>query len=286
MTICIATISDKGKCYTAVSDRMITLEGGSGFVMSGDDMEFKSRSISRKWMAMYSGSSSLADSILSEAKATFTADDIPLDEMSENFNKIYQRHLTKHVTDSVLSPFGWDRDEFYDLGLEKLGPTGFVQARAAFEEGMRGDPELDFLVVGCGADGEMHIFSLTNPGVVRHHKSFWAIGIGQEVALSSLMFHRHSIYFDVPRSIYHTLEAKFMAERVPAVGKSTVCMNVDFRRGERPFWGLFGEIGDIREIWEKKGKPTYPDEAHKKLSEMFSSGTVRNIPESKKAGVT
>ena len=260
MTVCIAAIADRGKSYTAVSDQMITLEG-SGLAISSDEIDFKQKGIHQKWMALYSGSSSLAVPILNEAGEKFRQEPekaLSLREISEGFKDIYKRHLTKHISDRILSPFGWERDEFYRIGLSSLGESGFLQARADFEYAMKNDPTLDFLIVGQASDGKMHIFSVSNPGVLHYHdrQSFWAIGIGQSLALASLMFHGHRNLFDTARSIYHALEAKFMAERAPGVGKSTVAVNVDFRR-EYPFHAIFPDkVGEIRTIWEDTGKPS------------------------------
>jgi hypothetical protein len=279
MTVCIAALSDGDKSYTAVSDQMITLEG-SGIVISSDSIDFKQGGIHQKWIAFYSGSSSLAVRILNEARETFRREpekQISLREISEGFKDIYKRYLTEHVSDRILSPLGWERDEFYRVGLTSLGESGFLQVRADFEYAMKNDPLLDFLVVGQASDGKMHLFSISNPGVLHYHdrQSFWAIGIGQSLALASLMFHGHRNLFDTASSIYHVLEAKFMAERAPGVGKSTVAVNVDFRT-QYPFHAIFPDrVEEIRKIWEEKGKPRYPKEAKEKIREWVPEVTEK-----------
>jgi hypothetical protein len=86
------------------------------------------------------------------------------------------------------------------------------------------------------------------------------------------MFHGYSAaYQDAASSMWHALEAKFMAEKAPGVGESTVALNCDFRR-QFPFRGMMpNNVDTIRGIWESGGKPRYPKEAKEKLDKWFEN---------------
>src|ERR1022692_4908149 len=88
---------------------------------------------------------------------------------------------------------------------------------------MRVDLGCQFLLAGFDHDGDGHILTVENPGIVKNHDpvGFWAIGSGALSALGILFFHSMRGELPLPEVLYHICEAKFMAESAIGVGKQT-----------------------------------------------------------------
>jgi hypothetical protein len=237
---------------------MLSVEQTGGFAMTADNSIFiKGGGIHTDWVALYSGSVSLAVPIISDARTDLAGGPKSLAEVVNVFTNAYKKHLAQHVAAEVLSP-GFDADSFYRDGLAELGEMGFTEKRRDFEYRMQNDPAMEFLVYGFDGDGRAHIFTVRNPGAVTYHdnEAFWAIGSGQQVAITALMFHQYNLAFPMAWSIYHVCEAKFMAEQAPGVGKETFILVVNKKAGFT--WYPVKEIHTVREAWEKYGRPSRP----------------------------
>jgi hypothetical protein len=76
-------------------------------------------------------------------------------------------------------------------------------------------------------------------------------------------------------TIYRVLEAKFVAENAPGVGKTTVLQLLDDSGVGPIFTDAF--ISPIKSIWERKGRPKLPKNAVKAVGEMIAlRAAIRN----------
>jgi hypothetical protein len=260
MTVCIAAIADLGETVVAITDTMLSVEG-TGLSMTADsNIFFKGGGIHKDWYALYSGSVSLPVPIVIEARDTLPEGPLRLAQVVSVFRKAYQKHLAQRVADEVLSP-GFDVDSFYRRGLSELGEMGFTEKRRDFEYRMQTDPIMDFLVYGFDPSGHAHIFTVSNPGVVTYHdnEGFWAIGSGQQVGITALMFHQYNKMFPLAWSMYHVCEAKFMAERSPGVGEESFILIMNKNKGN--YWYPVKEIAKVKEVWRQCGRPSRPPQA-------------------------
>jgi hypothetical protein len=261
VTVCVGAIADIGDSIVAISDSMLSIDQRGGFSMTADNnIWMKGGGIHTDWIALYSGSVSLPVPIILETRAALAGGPRSLLEVADAFRSSYIRHLARHVADEVLAP-GFDVESFYEDGLEKLGEMGFTEKRRDFEYRMQSDPALEFLVFGFDGSGRAHIFTVSNPGVITYHdnEGFWAIGSGQQIAITALMFHQYNQLCPMPWSIYHVCEAKFMAEKAPGVGKESFVIVMNQKSGFR--WYPASHVAAIRDVWEKFGRPSRPAQA-------------------------
>ena len=123
--------------------------------------------------------------------------------------------------------------------------------------------DCEFLVAGFDQQKGAHIFGVEDPGVCKNYTSlgFWAIGSGQQQALSSIFFSFRDVG-DSPKFesiVYDLCAAKFMAEPADGVGEAT---NVTVHRfGEEPRFYDDEAVKVLRELWEKSGRPRTPPES-------------------------
>ena len=271
MTVCIAAIADIGDTIVALTDNMLSIEQAGGFAMTADNSIFlKGGGIHTDWIALYSGSVSLPIPILSEARDRLTGGPHSMAKVVEVFGGAYKKHLAQRVADEVLSP-AYDADRFYRDGLAELGEMGFTEKRRDFEYRMQSDPVLEFLVYGFDENRQAHISAVRNPGVVTYHdnEAFWAIGSGQQIAITALMFHEYNKMFPMAWSIYHVCEAKFMAEKAPGVGKETFILVMNKKNGFA--WYPAKEVDTVREFWYRFGRPSRPPQAIEAIQKLIDS---------------
>ena len=124
------------------------------------------------------------------------------------------------------------------------------------------------LVYGFDDNDDAHIFAVSNPGTedIFDEAGFWAIGNGAESALGLLFFRNQRKNMDLARTIYHVLEAKYMAESAAEVGTSTY---VFFQKcGHKSVEYRTDLERSIRQSWYREGKPRIP------------SGILRSIRDS------
>lgn len=270
MTICVAAICDLGKSVVAITDTMLSVEATHGFAMTADNnIIMKGGGIHKDWVALYAGSVSLPVPIISETRKSLSPEPKDLEEVAEAIRGAYVRHLASQVATEVLSP-GFDVESFYRNGLEELGEVGFSEKRKDFEWRMQNDPRVEFLVFGFDKKKHAHIFTIRNPGVLAFHdnEAFWAIGSGQQIAVTSLMFHQYNQLFPMSASIYHICEAKFMAERAPGIGKESFIFVYNKENGF--VWYPAKEVDKVRECWEKFGRPSRPPQAIAELEKLIN----------------
>jgi hypothetical protein len=100
---------------------------------------------------------------------------------------------------------------------------------------------------------------------------FWAIGSGQQQALSSIFFSfkdldTRPIEPSLEGLIYDLCAAKFMAERADGVGEATDLVIQRF--GQGPHFYSDDSINAIRKIWEEEGRPRQPENIKDRIAKL------------------
>jgi hypothetical protein len=260
MTVCIAAMADVGKSIVIACDSMIS----TGEV-SGDRVAFKIYPLGtneKVWVAMMAGDDiSQVSPVIQEANSRLLgiqANQLTTEAVGNEFVAAYQSVRRKYAQDQILSPFGITMEDFRNNGLQIFGDS----YREVAADLTRIDLGCQFLLAGFDRDGDGHILSVSNPGIVKHHDpvGFWAIGSGSYSALSMLFYHSIRADLPLPLILYHTCEAKFMAESAFGVGKhSTVQIITHDSRPQDLVYEQSQEfVSEIRRAWETDGRPHVP----------------------------
>src|ERR1700728_2840205 len=262
MTVCVAGMADAGKSLVLSCDSMI-----STGEFSGDHVAFKLYPLAAAtgiWSAMMCGDDiSHVWPVVQEANERLIRigwDAITEDSVGRAFAEAYQAVRRMHAQDEVLSPFGVTFEQFRSDGPRIFGDS----YREVASELAQIDLGCQFLLAGFDRDGDGHILTIENPGVIRNHDpvGFWAIGSGANSALGILF--SHSMRGDLPlaRVLYHICEAKFMAESALGVRKHTTVRVLTHDSNQWDHTELNkASIESIRTVWEREGKARVPQAA-------------------------
>lgn len=263
MTICIGAAILENTVVT-ISDRQV----GLGDFASDEVME-KVDFVHRHWTAMVSGDDvSLAGPIWRRMRTHLgyfenRAEQVgekTLDEVVTACLSAYADYRKEMITAQFYTPHGLTEERFVSHGKKLLGSSLFSETWQKVDQFEMG---LSFLVSGFDKDRRAHIFVVDEPGVLRDFgpTSFWAIGSGQNEALSSIFFtlaHLDDFPQTLNGMIYDLCAAKFMAEANPHVGRSTSVMLRRF--GQPPRYYSDQSIAEMRHLWEQ-GRPRRPQNA-------------------------
>lgn len=267
VTVCIAAFSsqgqstDEGHSIITVCDRKVALA-----TISADDALDKIDPIHHHWAAMTAGDDithaiPIWDKIRQllgyEHRSEQKAPEKSLAEVSQACAVAFQEHRRRILENTYLSSYGLDMPKFLKEGRRLFGTVLFSQMCSQISAH---EILCEFLVAGFDAKGYPHIFTVEDPGVARVYDSmnFWAIGSGQQLALSALMSSGY-LAEDWDFDIYDVCAAKFMAEKEPHVGESTFLLIHRF--GEKSAYMIEEDILRIKYVWESHGLPRRPPAA-------------------------
>ncbi len=259
MTVCIAAICNwdgQSEALVTASDHAISTGD-----YSADNVAPKIEPVHPHWEAMIAADDiTEAEPILNAVRfaiAKRPAAKTGLKQVKLAFSKAYRRCLSEKIESEILAPLNMNHSEFIKTGLKKLGAENFS---GILNKVKAASFTCDFLVCGFGAQGEPHIFTMSGIGKtsVYDRVGFWAIGSGQNSALSSLFFHEYNRLRGPCAAIYHVCEAKFMAETAFGVGKIPTFVSIH-HSGNRRAYVLEHSISDIRKSWKENGCPRVPD---------------------------
>ncbi len=267
MTVCIAAIGRNGyenapehgdEVIVSVSDTKLTL-----FYTSGDGVVSKRFHFHKEWTAMMAGNDiTPCVEIMAASAALLVNKKNTLMNVTNAVKTAYQNRLQELIQDKILSRYGMTLPEFRVDGKKHLTPEIFNSICSQIDNtGL----ECEFLVFGFDEHKIPHVFIVTNPGIVNVYDKpgFWAIGSGASAALSMLFYRGQNTEKQMEETLYHTCEAKFMAESASDVGAET-----------QFFIGKYGAntmshstklLENIRDEWENHGKPKFPPTVLKKI---------------------
>jgi hypothetical protein len=276
MTVCIAGICESLRGVVAVSDQMLTF----GHV-SVDGSADKEAPIHRNWFAMYSADD-VADvrPILDHLSLILCSEnrERALIEVGEAIQIAYAARHQELIEYSLLMPMGFKGlDDFHDRGRRSLSSAAFTRTLRDIEGT---NPSCTFLVGGFDLQGIAHLIvqKVKSPFRCLDDPGFWAIGSGQQEAISSLIFQADKLGFGIRSSeaecLYHLLAAKFTSESNKYVGRETFV--VIHRFNEPPYYLPPNAIGFIRNVWEEYAIPKMPKELINLIPEMIvTTGEVK-----------
>jgi len=133
----------------------------------------------------------------------------------------YQELRQKQIVERVLRPWGFGSlEEFYVAhGHGRLPDPVVFGITSQITEHTYG---LEILVGGITFQ-DAHIYSVTDPGTLQCFDSigFHVIGMGTNLALSSLIAAKCHAELSMPEVLMRTMDAKLAAENAPGVGRQT-----------------------------------------------------------------
>ncbi len=273
MTVCVAayTVSPLERALVMASDEMASVMSGACCI---DENMLKVAPIHRMWAAMFSAEDvTPVEPIMRRVMQELCPDGfdkapaVTVSMMQGAFKRGYQAERAERTADALLSPYQLDMSAFNRRALELFGDNGAAVMRDRIE---RFEFDCEFLVCGFDKSLEPHIFTVSNPGVVRDYDTvgYWAVGSGSFNALSALALRGHSMRHSLESTIYNVCEAKFAAENAVAVGKASF---VVVHRPDGRWASLSPEtVEHMRAAWTTYGKPRAPIEALTELSQWVS----------------
>lgn len=253
MTVCIAALADLGKSLVMACDSRLSTEK-----VFGDKAAQKMFPLSNEfqWWAMFAGDditqipilyNAMLHSLFRVSDATNTAEFVSRCAM-----EAYRFVRLRRAVDLVLSPTGFTLQQF--LPLRDRHPD--LSER------------MDAVELGCGAivagfdfAGDGFIFSVEHPGEISSHDfAGWAsIGSGESYVTEMLLRRSVNCEMELPYVLYHTCEAKFMAEQDRNVGRHTV-VKVAHATGKMDAYVLSdGLIDNIRTASAGRGRSPVSD---------------------------
>lgn len=252
MTVCIAAYCNREEAFVCAVDQMLSASD-----ISADSLAIKYSALGGRWICMFSASDiSAVTSIVGRVQAELAPASAPEEagDVIASFKKAFDAERKKKIEATVLAP-GMNLEEFYRVGLEKLGGEIFSRTYNLLETVQLG---VSFLVCGFSAGARPHLFVFTDPGIEQHYDlaGFWAIGSGTNNAIGSLFNLKGAPlkYRSFDEVIYRVCEAKFYSETAPGVGRETsvVVLKYDSRF-------IVDDPSKLRAVWEKNSNRPLPD---------------------------
>jgi hypothetical protein len=261
VTICIAAAANHGHVIVTASDMMLSTP-----TMKAEAATMKFKVIG-KWVAMFAGETGDADLVLDELAGTLLAVS-SVEEVKAASVAAYNKRLGEFSASRWLAPYGMDMPTFLRDGAKSFTDTTFnslCQNIAADSSNFR----LQLLLCGwLPGDAGPKIYTMDSDGFRSHGSDgFAAIGGGQEVAITSLMFQEYSSHLTYAKVSAQVCIAKFMAEYSDGVGRTTIMWIVDSNDKYSFFIQPF-EVERIRRFWIDAGMPRYPEGIEDFIGEM------------------
>ena len=273
MTVCIAAINEADHAIVTVNDTMLADDTGAV-----DFADFKlawlvhddRRGVS--WRCLYAGLPTVFRTVTEHVQAAIgNSLARSCAEVMRAVENAYDAVINRRIEREVLAQmYGIDFAKFSKLrrGPHREGIEARIfEANAAIRNEMLyvGVPTT-LLVFGFDAQRDPHIFSTDGIGKCTSHDDigYYAIGVGADAARAWLLAtndFRHAK--PVSTTAFRLLEAKFLAENSPFVGKVTLLhvWSKDHLSGAivvSPSSGGF-ELQSVRNVWQRRVNQPPPD---------------------------
>ena len=149
-------------------------------------------------------------------------------------------------------------EEFVKEGKKFFGLPLFTDMKYQVDSVRLGSA---LMIYGYDDKAVPHIFTVDDDAGYENHDlyGFWTIGSGASVAISSLTFGQQGITNGENETFYQVITAKFMAESVGGVGKSTHVLLIREDGNARVFTTSI--LAAIKDMWKNFGMPRVPDGA-------------------------
>ena len=186
-------------------------------------------------------------------------------EIMESVRRSYMDQRRKRIEENYLEPRGWKTEAFYRDIMQRL-PADLAllldNQIATFNYG------LDVMVAGTDPT-EGHIYGLRHPGQVDCYDAlgYYAIGIGAEHALASLIRNGCTPQMQLPLAAYYIYEAKRAAESAPGVGGATDMVIVE-ATGHRVL--TTGKVHGLERIWKERAAAATTEDLAQSVAKIIS----------------
>jgi ATP-dependent protease HslVU (ClpYQ) peptidase subunit len=266
VSICVAVACNNRRSIVCVSD------GKADFGdFSADGVALKIHLLGPDCLAMFAGNDSeYAEVVLDRARKRcysgnpkrpkFCGPELAALYIHESYLELLQTQ----IENKVLRRHGYTLQSFREKGKESLTPEVFSSFHQRIEQ-----VKISLRFMICGFEETTFKKRLPSPKIYtvsgvetpedRSDIGMWAIGSGNQLAMSALTFARDNRGLGnntpLPHGIYSALEAKFMAESNNLVGQSTTTIILEPGRliAVREY-----EANRIRKIWKRSGAPRIP----------------------------
>jgi 20S proteasome alpha/beta subunit len=220
MTVCVGTIAQNGRAIVMLADKAATVS-----TMQADTNVRKILPIGTcGWYAMTAGDPTFAEDVIEKAKSKIEEDQsipVSLPSMMTCMKEAYQACRENHLVDEILTPNLLDKTSVVARPATLL-PLQTSHYLKVVEDIARFKTRTRLLVCGFdkGKKPKPHIFSVQDPGIYLNHDSlgYWAIGIGDETALSHLLSMATSKKDEIPEALYQAFDAKVKSEIRQGIG--------------------------------------------------------------------
>lgn len=224
MTICIATICDKGACVVVGVDRMFTF--GPPLNIEFEPPLSKIDPLSTACVALASGNSVYAYELIRRTQCKFAAGKLAsVMDLANTMKEEYALFRDEKIEETVVrANFGQD---FVSFRLRGGLLPGYLQMQPAIYQQIvvqtnQFDLGLDLIVSGVDTTGG-HIFYVGHPGTFGNFDKlgYTAIGSGAIHAVAGLSLGGQTPNSSSAETLYSVYSAKRSAEVAPGVGKET-----------------------------------------------------------------
>ncbi len=202
-------------------------------------------------------------------------------EVEDSIRAAWNHEMQSRIESLYLGRYGLTMEDFLREGERTFG-SQYQSMKYQVDEVRLG---FELLVVGYDVLGFPTIMSVTDPGAISHHTTyrFWAIGSGAPAALTHFFSYGLSVFQkDCESVLYKCLAAKFASEVAPGVGEKTFVLI--HRRDGTMITTPGGSA--IRDIWEKYGVPSMPDECINAAAALLNSCRSSPVRDQEKAAPT
>jgi hypothetical protein len=273
MSIGIASVCDGGKYIAFVTDQMV-----SAPTTTIDHAVVKADFIGPTCLALWAGDDiTSVPPIIRQANGHIPTDAKTYHEMvdvsfvAQALATAYEHERRERARATVLSVYDLDVPRFLAKGKSLFGESDFSLLQQKLEQVQLG---VTFLVCGF-IQSDIALFTVGDGGVLHFNKpGWWAIGSGDHQAISSIAFRGHNTTKPLAEALYTLCEAKFRAEAATGVGRTT-SVGVLSRETMGPLLVSNDHVAQVREAWEREGKPPIPADALTALREWIALPTRR-----------
>jgi hypothetical protein len=214
MTVCVATIGEKGKLAIIASDLL--------FTFYEPHLEFEPRmpkiiQLTKNCAAAISGTLVVSTELFELVRTKIDVENATISDVGKCIHDAFFELRQKKIEECILKPRGIrDFEEYYER-QQQLARDIILKI-----EGQIDNFELDLQVLIAGVEENgAHIYSIEDPCNFTTHDAFgyYAIGIGARDALASLVAQGYNKDNNFLKALMSTYEAKKIAERAPGEGK-------------------------------------------------------------------
>jgi hypothetical protein len=181
MTVCIATICNKGKSVVVAADRMVSWPAGD-IIYQWDGHNKKIEYLTKNSVLMWAGSEGSYCEIISKCKKSVEAD-FSIAQVAEKVEAIYNEQRIKQAERLVLFPRGLSLEKFHRSAVKNMPDSLFKELDTAL---WRYEFKLWLLVAGVDKEGA-HIELISDKFRSNVNRNvFHVIGTGAFAALPVL----------------------------------------------------------------------------------------------------